>query len=194
MKFFRILYITIAACIYISGICAHAATVDFPLALGNDWSPGDKQELDFDLLVTFSEIQNIYIIWSGEITAGTCTSRDGSDTSTWAVSAAFVATIAGSGAAQIEAGQSSHPAAESFSGPTAFSGSPWSNLEDGEGKISIEFIWTLPLMWEPVTTPSGSLDSATLSVEGTLIPEPSLLTLFIAALAIYRSKIFRFQS
>lgn len=169
-----------------------ASIFEIPLSCPEEWSPGQRWEMEFDLGVSFVEIQRVAVDWSGEITGALCTWRDDPGATPWSVGASFEADLlrpSGDdrriGSTAVHGGLSTYPAPESFNLESAFSGQPWSDLLSGRGAIEVEFVWTLPFSWVPVTVPSGHLRHATLIVEGTPVPEPAtLLLVALGALAL----------
>ena len=174
-----VIFVAMAISVF-SGQTMKAATVEIPLPLG-DWWPGRQLELQFDLGAPYQGIDDIYINWSGEITAGLCTLREDTSVTPWPVAASFCAYVTNSGLIEVEGGGSTYPNPESFNSVVPFSGQPWPDLLDGKGVVTIEFYWTLPFSWLPVDEPSGALSHAALVIEGTPIPEPSTAILLCGA-------------
>jgi hypothetical protein len=158
-------------------------------------SPPYWWQANFDLGVTFSEISHVYIDWSGGITAGLV--RNVNPVTQQPVGEPFpigVGAYASLGAnpylrrTEVWGGGATYPAPESFdltSEMELLFSSTWSDLLDGQGRIGIGYT-------EPISADGGygytqhgsiTLNSATLVVDGTVIPEPaSLLLLAFGAL------------
>jgi len=151
---------------------------------------------DFDLGVTFTEISHVYIDWSGEITAelvAPCGSPP--DTPAHPLDGLFVATLYEPdphdyfGRAYAQAGQATSPDPEPFELRSAFTDEGWSVLLDGRGAIEISLhIISRPLYLCTVEYPCGQLDSATLVLEGTVIPEPATILLLAIGIAGIQAK------
>lgn len=142
---------------------------------------------NFDLGVTFSEISNVYIDWSGEMTAGLDeymgnqgVAKVGFDAvllGTYTIPHFFQIQIA-----SIRGGVSTYPAPEPFDVQTEFwlwEPGRWDNLLDGKDTIKIDFLSFAGLIPEAHVISFGSavLNDATLVVEGIIIPEPGSLLL-----------------
>jgi hypothetical protein len=141
--------------------------------------------MDFDLGVTFSEITNVYIDWSGEITAGLALYYGEPDPipfdgSLWA----FInSPWHGIAHTMVSGGSSTYPIApEPFDEQSEFSFSDvhytWNELLGGIGDISILFpsIKTTSDIFI-IYSGSATLNNSTLVIEGTIVPEPSSLFL-----------------
>jgi hypothetical protein len=145
--------------------------------------------MDFDLGVTFSEISNIYVNWSGAITAEIAYESHNPN-NTFPLPGEFLLRFYNShptgpfdyapGYADMLKGVDTYPAPEPFDSNTVpyFSSGYLSELLDGKASVSLlfnkspryEFTYTL-------INPRGQLDSATLIFEGTIVPEPSTILL-----------------
>jgi PEP-CTERM motif len=77
-------------------------------------------------------------------------------------------------------GEVTYPGPEVFETLSEFGivgGSSWSDLLDGQGKVTIEYV-ELIIQGGYIEHGSVSLTNAALIVEGTIVPEPSMLLLF----------------
>jgi len=146
-----------------------------------DWSSS------IDMGVTFIEINNVYIDWSGEITAELvvpCGSPPG--TPTQSLDGLFIATLYETdphdyfGRAYVQGGGSTSPDPEPFSLRSEFTEFDWSSLLDGEASIEIWFGGiSRPAWYCTVEPPEGKIDSAVLVIDG-IVPEPATLLLLAA--------------
>ncbi len=152
-------------------------------------------QTDFDLGVTFTEISHVYMDWSGTIT-GELTNWSGTITgelttsgrpdpgNTTPLDAQFVAKLYELhphnyfGWADVRGGAGTYPGPEPFDLLSEFTDEGWSALLDGRGSIEIWFGGIARPGGFTVEYPSGQLDSATLVVEGTIVPEPASIFLF----------------
>lgn len=147
---------------------------------------------DFDLGVTFTEIFHVYIDWSGEITGGLAVDDSNPDEP-------FPIDV-GIGA-YLESppnwrhttrwgGAATHPDAEVFDVQSEFvyGTMPWSELFDGEGTITIEYKELVILNGTYVESGSVFLNSATLVVDGTIVPEPASILLLAMGTLCLRAK------
>lgn len=144
--------------------------------------------LDFDLGVTFTEISSVYIDWSGEMT-GKETMHAG------VIDTQFVATLYELdphdyfGRAYVQGGAETYPEPEPFDLQSTFTTEGWSMLLDGKGSIEILFGETAhPLDVIALSIPSGTLDYATLAVQGNIIPEPGTFLLSVLGAVILRTR------
>ena len=170
--------ITLVVLLSIAG--ANADIVELPLAAEGEYASSETWTMDFDLGVTFLDISHVYIDWAGEIT-GEETMHAG------VIDAQFVATLYELnphdyfGRAYVQGGADMYPDPEPFGLQSPFNGQDWTMLLDGKASIEIWFGATShPLDVISLSVPSGALDSATLVVEGNIIPEPA--TFFLLAL------------
>ena len=141
--------------------------------------------LEFDLGVTFTDISHVYMDWSGEITGALA--RDYPDPDNIFAIDVAIGSYLGSAPnwrhTDFWAGAASYPDAEPFDDLSEFEllgGSTWSALLDGQGTILIHY--TEAIIGEGYYREHGFVDlaSATLVVDGSIIPEPS--TLFLLAM------------
>ncbi|MBN1392101.1 MAG: PEP-CTERM sorting domain-containing protein [Sedimentisphaerales bacterium] len=135
---------------------------------------------DFDLGVTFTEITNVYIDWSGEITAGLVVrNSDPCNPFPRDVAISTYLDMPIDAGASAWGGQDTYPTPEPFerqSDYQLFGLGTWSGLLDGRATIWL-YYETL-MIGEGYYIKSGSiiLNKANLVVEG-VIPEPSSLCL-----------------
>jgi hypothetical protein len=136
-------------------------------------------QTNFDLGVSFTEITNVYMDWSGGITAGLAIDYDNPD-EPFPLDVGVYASLGSNPYLRrttVWGGDTTYPAPEPFDCLSEFelSGSTWSDLLDGQGKITIGY--TEFIMINGRYTEHGSIDlsGATLAVEGTVVPEPATI-------------------
>ena len=149
---------------------------------------------NFDLGVTFSQISNVYIDWSGQITGGQ--SQWMSNPNLMTIDGTLIAYLGAYPqlrAASVSRGISTYPDPEPFEVQTTFSilygSNTWDNLLDGKEIISIDLNSSFKTIPEIKTIDYGRvvLNDATLTIEGTVVPEPaSLLLIGIGGLSLRR--------
>ena len=161
-----------------------AVIVEYPL----DGAVGTYQgwnapwwETNFDLGVTFSEITNVYIDWSGSIT-GSVLERDSNGAR--ATLDTGVYTYLGSNprtrSVDIYGGKATYPDPDPFDLVSQVDVGPystWSDLLDGTGHVDIGVTYSSVDDFSYVEYGLVQIDSAVLLVEGTVIPEPATLVL-----------------
>jgi hypothetical protein len=166
---------------------ADAAIVELPLAAEGRYDVNSGPwEMDFDLGVTFTEISYVYIDWSGEITAGLAVDpmRPGPQPFPLDVGiSAYLGANPWPRLAAVYGGEATYPEPEGFDLQSEFGlpgATTWSDLLDGQGTIKIGHV----VLGGPYLAYAEfgfvDLSSATLIVEGTIVPEPA--TLFLLAL------------
>jgi len=166
---------------------ASSAIVELPLACEGEYSNLQTWKTNFDIETTFIEISNVYIDWSGEITAELvvpCGSPPG--TPTQSLDGLFMATLYETdpddyfGRAQVQGGSSTSPDPEPFLLRSEFTEVDWSSLLDGEASIEVGLCGVIrPLYLCTVKPPEGKIDSAVLVIDG-IVPEPATLLLLAA--------------
>jgi hypothetical protein len=152
-------------------------------------------QTDFDLGVTFSEISHVYIDWSGAITAALLQSVDPRTYEPIGepgpIDVGVYASLRYPRRTTVWAGGATYPNPEPFDCLSEFEllgNTTWSDLLDGQGTITVDYTEYIVLYGNYVEHGSIDLDSATLMVDGTIVPEPaSILLLIIGALGL-RSK------
>lgn len=181
--------ITLAAIITMLFTCAQqsqAVIVELPLDAAGVYTGGlDYWEADFDLGVTFSEISNVYIDWSGEIMAATKIDSPG-DTPV-PIDLDIMAGFGGDAThyAFEHAGKATYPQPEPFAEISEFMLSgldTWDDLLDGKGTMFIYASYPI-IPGSYVDFGYVQLDNATFIVDGTVIPEPATITLFVLGAA-----------
>jgi len=140
---------------------------------------------DFDFGVTFSQITNVYIDWSGEATANLYYLDGRTDPKGSVIGAAIELSYPQYADVTIGGGMSTYPDPEPFNEISEFQldGGSWANILDGRGIIRIGY--SMPIM--PgigyfVEYGSVVLNDSTLIVEGTVVPEPA--TIFLMSLGL----------
>lgn len=174
---------------------ASSAIVELPLACEGEYSNLQTWQINFDIGTTFIEISNVYIDWSGEITAELvvpCGSPPG--TPTQPLDGLFTATLYETdpddyfGRACVQGGAVTSPVPEPFLLQSEFDEIDWSALLDGEASIEIWFGGiSRPVWYCTVEPPEGKIDSAVLVIDG-IVPEPSTLSLMFIGLLITRKR------
>ena len=149
-------------------------TVGYP----NVWSTS------IDLGVSFSEISSVYVDWSGELTGGVYRGDGGSSDPCEVVDGLFAAFLYEeeyyrffSRAWQV-GGESTYPEAEPFDVQSAFD-EDWPELLDGQAKFHLGIGSTASFDMLVVKHAQGVIESATLVVEGTVVPEPGGFALVV---------------
>ncbi|MCK5272908.1 MAG: PEP-CTERM sorting domain-containing protein [Sedimentisphaerales bacterium] len=195
--FQKVSFSLLFVCLVISSSSAAVVTLDlFTLGCPQEYSwVTPNWSSSFDMGVTFVEINNVYIDWSGEITAELvvpCGSPP--ETPTQPLDSLFMATLYETephdyfGRAYVQGGAATSPAPEPFSLQSEFDEVDWSALLDGEASIEIWFGGISRPMWYcTVEPPEGKIDSAVLVIDG-IIPEPSTLSLMFIGLLITRKR------
>jgi len=156
----------------------YATIIELPFECEGDYLFHETWTASFDVGVEFAEISNVYLDWSGEITAfqgmrGIYASQ-------------FVASLYESdpynyyARAYVAGGVPTYPNPEPFDLASQLDADDWIKLLDGQSNIEIWFGDTIHPLDSVVSAGTGRLDSAILVIEGTVIPEPA--TLFLLAL------------
>ena len=146
-------------------------------------------ETNFNLGVTFSQISNIYMDWSGEITGGQFYNP-------WDNPPIFPIDIgirADLGQypnwryAEIWAGESTYPEPETFDQLSGFvRNSPLPDLFNGQGVIGLEYDVLGYAEGSYIEYGVVNLTRAKLVIEGTIIPEPLTITFLITGIILLR--------
>ncbi|MBN1436832.1 MAG: hypothetical protein JW936_07140 [Sedimentisphaerales bacterium] len=149
----------------------------------------------FDLGVTFTEITQVSIQWSGTMDAAIVSLPGGEET--WDALLTAVLTTdpddySTSVYARTEAGAATDPEPEPFDCESVFDlpyYKSWDELLDGQGRISIKYDWPVLVYGDYANHGEILLNNATLVVEGTVVPEPiSLTMLLLGAATVLRKK------
>jgi hypothetical protein len=188
-----IISIAAAVMVLIWGLAriAEADIVELSLSCEGQYDSGQSWTAEFDLGVTFTEISNVYIDWSGKITAELV----GADPP-FPIDAQFVAKLYEFapydylGNAYIRTGAFMYPDPEPFDLRSTFTNEGWAMLLDGKGSIEIWFGGIMrPEYLGTLEPPSGLLESVTLVFDGVPIPEPvTILSLGLGFLILRRKK------
>ncbi len=145
-------------------------------------------QTDFDLGVTFSEISHVYVDWSGEFTASLIEELHSHATQPNDVG--FRAWFSNPRrSTEIFGGAENYPNSVTFNYHSEIvldHSENWADIYDGKGMFSIQyidsFIWQI---YGFVEHGSITLNSATLVVDGVVVPEPmSFVTLAIGAIVL----------
>ncbi len=163
---------------------ARATIVELPLDCAGEYGSGPSYwSTDFDLGVAFTDISHVYMDWSGEITGG-LGEYDFHPGEPFPLDVGIYASLGfnpGLRRVTIWGGKATYPDPELFDCLSEFelSGtSTWSDLLDGQGTTQIYY--TEPIIADGWVVQHGfvTLDSATLVVDGTIVPEPATVSLF----------------
>ena len=144
---------------------------------------------NFDLGVTFTEITQVSIQWSGEMEAATVTPPFEYIDVGIGVSIGDVTPYYRS--ASVWAGAGAYPDPEEFDCTSVISAATittdWSSLLDGVEEICISYSETIFVSRSYLHHGRAILDDATLIIEGTIVPEPiSLTVLLLGATVVLR--------
>ncbi|MBN1436834.1 MAG: hypothetical protein JW936_07150 [Sedimentisphaerales bacterium] len=171
---------------------AVADVVTYPLSCAGTYNVNSEAWVhDFDLGVTFTEITQVSIQWSGAMTAATVSPPF------QYIDVGVSASITGAAPqyrhASVWAGAEAYPVPEEFDCQSIIQSSgtttDWSSLLDGQDQIRIEYTEEILLLQTYLHHGSMVLDDATLIVEGTVVPEPICATLLlIGATALLRKR------
>ena len=172
----KIIFVLVAVILFIHATPSQAAIFEVPLACEGEYILSDTWNTDFNLGTAFTEITNVYISWSGEITA----SQD------WlfVVAYQFVASLYELNPhdyysrAYVMGGVDTYPDAEPFNLESVFDNDDWSLLLDGQSSIEISFWDTIHPLGSDGNDGTGTLNPATLVIEGNVVPEPGTVLLF----------------
>ena len=179
---------------------SEAVIVELPLdgAVGTYQGPGPSYwETNFDLGVTFSQITNVHIDWSGEIMAPTVTDTPGG--TPVPIELGIIAGLTGSPYSRFaiwRGGEDTYPAAEPFAELSRFTlegTANWNDLLDGTGRILIAPDYLIT-PGQYVDHGYIQLDSATLVIDGTLVPEPATIALLMYGSILATRKRHRFRT
>ena len=185
-------YIELLVVILFFGIVgiANADIVEFPLDCAGQYNfDSPYWSSDFYLGYTFTEISQVYIDWDGEITGGMAVQLDPQTLEPLGEPFPMIVEISaylGSNpylrSTNVWGGAVTYPDPEPFDCLSEFElygGSTWSDLLDGTGTIIINYGEAISINGYYTEHGSIALDSATLIVDGVIVPEPTVL-LFIS--------------
>ncbi|MHC4665821.1 MAG: PEP-CTERM sorting domain-containing protein [Planctomycetota bacterium] len=185
--------VKLAAAVSLLALCcvARADILELPLNCPGVYDSNTPAwTSDFDLGATFTEISHVYIDWAGEITAGLAIIYDNS--SDPVPKEVGIGASLGANpylrAVSIWGGEGTYPDPEAFDSVSEFElvgGSTWSDLIDGRGSITIEYE-ELIIPGSYIEHGSVDLTSATLVVDGTVVPEPATLLLLAIGTTLVR--------
>jgi len=169
--------------VFAGGPQADGAIVEMELDCAGEYGLGTEPwSLDFDLGVEFTEISHVFMDWSGEITGALIEyDYERGVFYPWDASLlGYLGSNPGARIADVYGGAETYPGPEAFDGLSEFGGyglTSWSDLRDGQGTILIEYNALSIIDARIIETGSVMLMSATLVVEGTLVPEPMTVLL-----------------
>ncbi len=155
-------------------------SLDMPATFNGD-SP--SWQTDFDLGVTFAEITDVYIDWSGEVTGGIAIVNPPGTPYSGPAPAGVYASLGSNPywrGTEIYKGMDKYPNPEPFdlaSEIELIGDSTWSDLLDGQGKIEVGYAEIVMLYGYYTEHGSVTLTKAILVVDGSVIPEPASLLL-----------------
>jgi hypothetical protein len=177
---------------------AYAETVQldlFSVGCPSLFDPNHYWSSDIDLGVQFSQIDSVYIDWAGEITGGLAVDyNDPENPYPMDVKiGSYFESAPDWRHVSVWGGSLTYPNPEPFDNLSEFiyGSMPWSELYDGQVKISIEYGRAIMLNGTYVEDGFVTLTDATLEVEGTVVPEPSTILLLTAGIFIARRKSFK---
>jgi hypothetical protein len=180
---------------------AEIITYELPPAFEREYNYDDPYlQMDFDIGVSFTEISNVYIDWSGEITAGLAVHNDDPCGVPFPLDVGIYASLGFNPSLRYTAlwgGSANHPNPELFDLQSEFESSPgptdWSDLLDGQGTVTISY--TEPIMLDDTFVEHGLvvLNDASLLVEGVVVPEVSTLLILGMGLIGMRVKKYKKQ-
>lgn len=195
----RVLQILLAA-MFVCPALGESVQLDlFTLGCTTLFDPNHSWTSDIDLGVEFSQIDHVYMDWAGQITAGLAVTWDDPE-NPFPLEVGIRASLGSNPwprLTEVWGGEPNYPEPEPFDCLSEFgsSGSTWSDLLDGQGTLALSYK-------ESVFGGSGryiepgsiSLTSATLIVEGVVIPEPATITLLLIGAFAIRRKSFKKHS
>ena len=168
--------------IFLAGFaCADTVTLDLfnigcPAEFGQYW------QADFDLGVTFTQINHVYIDWSGGITAALVQYYDSNSMPNGEPQPIDVGVYTSLGwprRFEIWGGEEEHPLPYIFNSkdeiPVGLTN--WADLLDGQGTVLIDYTAPVILGGNIVEHGSINLSKVTLVVDGTIVPEPATFLL-----------------
>ena len=145
---------------------------------------------NFDLKVTFAQISNVYMDWSGKITAGLAVQRGSAPFPLDVGIGAYLGSYPDVSRAATSGGELTYPDAELFDCWSEFDllvPSDLSDLLDGRSTILIEYEALIILDGSYVQHGSIVLDSAILVIDGLLLPEPATVLFLIVGIGAIRA-------
>jgi len=145
---------------------------------------------DLDLGVTFTEISHVYIDWSGEITGGLAIDYDDPD-NPFSIDLGIGIYLESPPSwrhVSLWGGESTYPNPDPFNCQSEFiyGSMPWSELYDGKITITVEHKELVIIDGEYIEHGSIYLDTATLVVDGVIIPEPVTVLLLATGIIAIR--------
>jgi len=172
---------------------ANGDIVELPLSAAGVYTSGSLWTTDFDFGITFTSISNVYIDWSGEITAGQAV-RDSNPTELFPLDVGIKSYLEPpiNAGTTVWGGQETYPTPESFDVLSEFqlSGAgSWSGLLDGQGTIWVYYMELIMVAGHYVQHGSITIDNASLVIDGTPVPEPvSVLFLAVGLIGVRLSR------
>ena len=179
----------IVAAVLLGAGVAGADIVELPLACEGVYDFNQPYwTTDFDLGVTFTEISNVYIDWSGEITSGLAIYYSDHD-APFPMNVGIYAAMGYLRITEVWGGGATYPDPEPFDSLSEIppGTSAWSDLLDGRGTITIGYTQPI-ILGTYVEYGSVVLNDATLVVDGVVVPEPATFLLLIIGIAGIRAK------
>ena len=176
------LMIVATAVVLAISVPADATIIEVPLDCAGGYSLSDTWTGAFDAGVSFTEVAAVYIAWSGEM--------EGAETmNAGVIDTQFVASLYESqpedyfGRAYTQGGADTYPNPWQFEVVTPFSDGSWNAVLDGKANIHLWYGETTHVLGDPIlSTPTGTIFSASLLIDGTPVPEPT--TLFFLVMGI----------
>lgn len=143
---------------------------------------------DFDLGITFTEISNVYIDWTGEITGGLAVKGVGDPFPIDVGIGAYFEKPLNWRHTGLWGGEAAYPDPEPFDCLSEFlyGSMPWSELFDGQSTITIEYKELIILDGSYLEHGSVVLTGAAIVVDGVIIPEPASILLLVLGMVTIR--------
>ncbi len=182
----KVILLMIVVILFMHAMPAQSAIIEVPLACDGEYVLSDTWTTDFNLDTSFTDITNVYISWSGDITA--------SQGMLGVVPNQFVASLYELdphdyfSRAYVMGGVDSYPDAKPFDLDSVFGDDDWSLLLDGQCSIEIWFGGTFQPLGSGGNDGTGTLSPATLVIEGNIVPEPASILLVSLGILLLRRR------
>ena len=154
--------------------------VEVPLDCAGHYEWLDTWTTELDLGVEFSQIDNVYIDWFGEIRAELVEGFSGGEL---AIDGMFMVDLYDGdiafGMARVVGGKATYSYPEAFSEETGFEYLNYVRLLDGQARIEIRLLSQNDLGLATLEYPFGDLFGASLFIEGQIVPEPTVVLILL---------------
>lgn len=181
------IWLIIASVIILGASSLVEATIfELPLDCNGVYTSGSLWTTDFDFGTTFTSISNVYIDWSGEITAGLAV-YDSNPDEPFPLDVGIKTYLSPpiGASATVWGGDENYPAPEPFNALSEFQlsgGGTWAGLLNGQGTISIYYTSLIIIDGRYIEPGSISVNNASLKVDGVPVPEPVSIWLLLVGL------------